>query len=211
MHVDVKKLGNIPDGDGWRYVGRHQGEKHRAATQSKSRNAYGGPKAGYAFVHTVIDDHSRVAYTEVHDDGTAVTAVGFLHRAVDWFADRGVTIEGALWDNGGAYRSYLWRDNCEALSITSKFTRPYRPRTNGKVERFHRTMADGWAYAPGQSSAAAGSPGRHDADGPAADQDGAEDDVPGVTEPDPEGRHGERAEKREGGEYPGEKHEEGPR
>ncbi|MEU7371258.1 IS481 family transposase [Streptomyces hygroscopicus] len=147
VHVDVKKLGNIPDGGGWRYVGRHPGEKHRAATQSKSRNAYGGPKVGYAFVHTVIDDHSRVAYTEVHDDETAVTAVGFLHRAVDWFADRGVTIERVLSDNGGAYRSYLWRDNCEALSITSKFTRPYRPQTNGKVERFHRTMADGWAYA----------------------------------------------------------------
>ncbi len=137
VHVDVKKLGNIPDGGGWRYVGRHQGEKHRAATQSKSRNAYGGPRVGYAFVHTVIDDHSRVAYTEVHDDETAVTAVGFLHRAVDWFADRGVTIERVLSDNGGAYRSYLWRDNCEALSITSKFTRPYRPQTNGKVERFH--------------------------------------------------------------------------
>lgn len=147
MHVDAKKLGNIPDGGRWRYVGRHQGEKHRAATQSKSRNAYGGPKAGYAFVHAVIDDHSRVAYAEGHDDETAVTAVGFLHRAVDWFADRGVTIERALSDNGGAYRSYLWRDNCEALSITSKFTRPYRPRTNGKAECFHRTMAEDWAYA----------------------------------------------------------------
>lgn len=61
MHVDVKKLGNIPDGGGWRYVGRRQGEKHRVATPGKSRNAYGGPKLGYAFVHTIIDDHSRVA------------------------------------------------------------------------------------------------------------------------------------------------------
>lgn len=147
VHVDVKKIGNIPDGGGWRYVGRKQGEKNRAATQDKPRNAYGGLKLGYAFVHTVIDDHSRVAYSEIRDDETAVTAVEVLHRAVEWFAERGVTIERVLSDNGGAYRSYLWRDTCEALSITPKRTRPYRPQTNGKVERFHRTMADGWAYA----------------------------------------------------------------
>ena len=69
-----------------------------------------------------------------------------LHRAGDWFVDRGVIIERVLSDNGGAYRSFLWRDACEALRITPKRTRPYRPQTNGKVERFHRTMADGWAY-----------------------------------------------------------------
>ena len=147
VHVDVKKLGNIPDGGGWRYVGRRQGEKHRVAAPGKSRDAYGSPKLGYAFVHTVIDDHSRVAFTEVHDDETAVTAVGVLHRAAEWFAERGVVIARVLSDNGGAYRSYPWRDTCDALSITPKCTRPYRPQTNGKVERFHRTMADGWAYA----------------------------------------------------------------
>lgn len=119
----------------------------RAATPDKPKSKWHNPKLGYAFVHTVIDDHSRVAYTEVHDDETAVTAVGILHRAVVWFAVRGVTIERVLSDNGGAYRSHLWRDTCEALSITPKRTRPYRPQTNGKVERFHRTMADGWAYA----------------------------------------------------------------
>ena len=147
VHVDVKKVGNIPDGGGWRYVGRRQGEKKRAATPGKPRNQYGGPKLGYAFVHTAIDDHSRVAYTEVHDDETAVTAVAVLRRAVQWFAGHGVTIEQVLSDNGGAYRSHLWRDTCHGLSITPKRTRPYRPQTNGKVERFHRTMADGWAYA----------------------------------------------------------------
>jgi transposase len=147
VHVDVKKIGNIPDGGGWRYVGRRQGEKNRANTPNRPRNQHGGPKLGYAFVHTVIDDHSRVAYTEVQDDETAVTSVGVLHRAVEWFAEHGVTIERILSDNGSAYRSYLWRDTCEALSIRPKFTRPYRPQTNGKVERFHRTMADGWAYA----------------------------------------------------------------
>ena len=147
VHVDVKKLGNIPDGGGWRYVGRRQGEKHRVATPGKSLSAYGNPKLGYAFVHTVLDDHSRVAFTEVHDDETAATSVGVLCRAVEWFAKHGVTIERVLSDNGGAYRSNLWRSTCEALSIMPKHTRPYRPQTNGKVERFHRTMADGWAYA----------------------------------------------------------------
>lgn len=147
VHVDVKKLGNIPDGGGWRYVGRRQGEKNRSATPDKLKSKWGNPKLGYAFMHTIIDDHSRVAYTEVHDDETAVTAVGVLHRAVAWFAERGVTIERILSDNGGAYRSFLWRDTCDALAITPKRTRPYRPQTNGKVERFHRTMADGWAYA----------------------------------------------------------------
>ncbi|KLO61750.1 transposase [Dermacoccus sp. PE3] len=147
VHADVKKLGNIPDGGGWRYVGRRQGEKNRSATPDKPRSKWHNPKLGYAFVHTVIDDHSRVAYTEVHDDETAITAVAVLHRAVDWFANRGVTVERVLSDNGGAYRSHLWRSTCETLSITPKRTRPYRPQTNGKVERFHRTMADGWAYA----------------------------------------------------------------
>ncbi|WP_187662137.1 IS481 family transposase [Microbacterium sp. Nx66] len=147
VRVDVKKIGNVPDGGGWRYVGRQQGEKNRAATPDKPRNRYGGPKLGYAFVHTVIDDHSRVACTEIRDDESTVTAVDVLQRAVTWFASRGVTIERVLSDNGGAYRSGLWRDTCGTLSIVPKRTRPYRPRTNGKVERFHRTMADGWAYA----------------------------------------------------------------
>ena len=92
--------------------GRRQGEKNRANTPNRPRNQHGGPKLGYAFVHTVIDDHSRVAYTEVQDDETAVTSVGVLHRAVEWFAEHGVTIERILSDNGSAYRSYLCRDPC---------------------------------------------------------------------------------------------------
>ena len=74
VHVDVKKLGNIPDGGGWRYVGRRQGDRHRAATPDKPKSKWHNPKMGYAFVHTVLDDHSRVAYSEVHDDETTVTA-----------------------------------------------------------------------------------------------------------------------------------------
>ena len=146
LHVDVKKLGNIPDGGGWRFVGRQQGDKNRAATPGKPRNPYHNPKLGTAFVHTVLDDHSRVAYAEIHDDETAATATAVLRRAVAWFADRGVTIERVLSDNGSAYRSHLWRDTCTNLGITPKKTRPYRPQTNGKIERFHRTLADGWAF-----------------------------------------------------------------
>jgi transposase InsO family protein len=147
LHVDVKKLGNIPDGGGWRYVGRAQGDKHRATTRGKPRNAHDNPKMGTAFVHTVIDDHSRVAYAEIHDDETAATATAVLTRAVAWFTARGITVRRVLSDNGSAYRSRLWAQTCAQLGITVKKTRPYRPQTNGKIERFHRTLADGWAFA----------------------------------------------------------------
>ena len=146
LHVDVKKLGNVPDGGGWRYVGRQQGSRNRSATQGKPRNRFSNPLVGTAFVHTVLDDHSRVAYAEIHDDETAATAVAVLRRAVAWFAARGVRIERVLSDNGSAYRSRLWREACAELAVTPKHTRPYRPQTNGKIERFHRTLADGWAF-----------------------------------------------------------------
>jgi transposase InsO family protein len=97
-------------------------------------------------VHTVLDDHSRVAYAEIHDDETAATAIGVLRRSVAWFAARGVTVERVLSDNGSAYRSRAWRETCLELGIKPKRIRPYRPQTNGKIERFHRTMADGWAF-----------------------------------------------------------------
>jgi transposase InsO family protein len=137
LHVDVKKLGNIPDGGGWRYVGRQQGKRNRNATSGKPRNRQYNPKMGTAFVHTVLDDHSRVAYAEIHDDETAPTAIGVLRRAVAWFAARGVSVERVLSDNGSAYRSHAWRDACAELGIRPKRTRPYRPQTNGKIERFH--------------------------------------------------------------------------
>ena len=146
LHVDVKKLGNIPDGGGHRYVGRQQGNRNRAATPGKPRNAHSHVKTGTAFVHTVLDDHSRVAYAEIHDDETAATAIAVLRRAVAWFAARGVRSQRVLSDNGSCYRSHAWRDACNELGITHKRTRPYRPQTNGKIERFHRTLADGWAF-----------------------------------------------------------------
>ena len=149
IHVDVKKLGKVPDGGGWRYVGRQQGEKNRSATvtrtgaaRSRSRN----PVIGTCYLHTVIDDHSRVAYVEARDDETKETATEVLRNAVAWFAERGVTVQRVLSDNGSCYRSNLWRDTCIELTITPKWTRPYRPQTNGKIERFHRTLAEGWAF-----------------------------------------------------------------
>jgi transposase InsO family protein len=149
IHVDVTKFGNIPDGGGHKFVSRSQ-SKHNAietARRTGQRGKHYKPRIGTAFVHTVIDDHSRVAYAEICTNEQAVTAIGVLQRAVQWFAEHGVTVERVLSDNGSAYRSYAWRDACTDLRITPKRTRPYRPQTNGKIERFHRTLADGWAYA----------------------------------------------------------------
>jgi transposase InsO family protein len=148
IHVDVTKFGNVPDGGGWRFVGIEQGWANRRATRERTgiKARKYQPKLGTCFVHTVIDDHSRVAYAECHDDETAATAVAVLYRAVAWFAERGVTVERVLSDNGSAYKSFLWRDSCADLGIAMKKTRPRRPQTNGKIERLHRTLSDGWAY-----------------------------------------------------------------
>ena len=147
LHVDVTKFGNIPTGGGHRFVGRPQGDRNKRATPGLPRGADYKPRTGKAFLHTVIDDHSRVAYIEICADEKTITAAAVLHRAAAWFADRGVTVERVLSDNGACYRSQLWRDTCAELDIIHKRTRPYRPQTNGKLERFHRTLADGWAYA----------------------------------------------------------------
>jgi transposase InsO family protein len=150
IHVDARKLGNVPDGGGWRFVGRAQGGQNRKRTArrtgQRSRD-FGHPLTGTAFIHTVIDDHSRVAYAEIHGDETSQTATAVLRNAVAWFAARGVTAERVLSDNGSCYRSHLWRGTCAELGITPRRTRPYRPQTNGKIERFHRTLAEGWAFA----------------------------------------------------------------
>jgi transposase InsO family protein len=91
------------------------------------------------YLHTVIDDHSRVAYVEARDDETKETAAEALRNAVAWFATRGVTGQRVLSDNGGYYRSFHWRDTCAEFSVVATRTRPYRPQANGKIERFHRT------------------------------------------------------------------------
>jgi len=145
VHVDVKKLGNIPDGGGWRTAGPLRGRQNRRATTPERRNYR--PVIGYSYLHTALDDHSRLAYTEILPDERKDTAAGFLARAHAWYTAAGITIERVLSDNGACYRSRDWAATCAALDITCKRTRPYRPQTNGKVERFHRTLADEWAYA----------------------------------------------------------------
>ncbi|GAD82985.1 putative transposase [Nocardia asteroides NBRC 15531] len=141
IHVDVTKFANIPDAGGHRYLHRAQSKR------TGERGAAYRPVIGTAYVHTVIDDHSRLAYAEICTDEKAVTAIGVLQRAVTWYAERGVTVEKVLSDNGSAYKSHAWRDACTELGIRHKRTRPYRPQTNGKIERFHRTLGEGWAYA----------------------------------------------------------------
>jgi transposase InsO family protein len=147
VHIDVKKLGNIPAGGGHRFLGRATGGRNRQADRSSGqRSRHHNPLHGHGYVHAAVDDHSRLAYAEIHAGETGQTAVGFLTRARAWFADRGVGIQRVLTDNGACYRSHLWRQTCQQLGITAKHTRPYRPQTNGKVERFNRTLLDGWAY-----------------------------------------------------------------
>jgi transposase InsO family protein len=134
VHVDVKKLGRIPDGGGHRMLGRAAGERNKKQT-----------RAGYAYLHNAVDDHSRLAYAEILADEKKETAAAFWVRANAWFTSRGVSVKRVLTDNGGCYRSFAFAD---ALGeIAHKRTRPYRPQTNGKVERFNRTLLEEWAYA----------------------------------------------------------------
>jgi transposase InsO family protein len=139
IHVDVKKLGRISE----------RGAGHRVTGNRKSQFGV-GPKrlgaTGWEFVHIAIDDATRLAHAEVLTDERAETAVGFLRRAVAFFADRGFRVERLLTDNGPAYRSAIHAICCRELGIRHLRTRPYRPQTNGKAERFIRTLLGGWAY-----------------------------------------------------------------
>ena len=145
VHVDIKKLGNIPDGGGHRVHSRQAGEANRYATTAE-RSPSGTPKIGYSFIHTAVDDHTRLAYSEILPDERKETAAAFWHRAQAFFTDLGITVERVLTDNGSCYRSRIWHDTLKAAGIAHKRTRPYRPQTNGKVERFNRTLLDEWAY-----------------------------------------------------------------
>ena len=103
-------------------------------------------RVGYAYIHSVVDDHSRLAYNEVLSDERATTVVGFWSRAVAWLTAHGVPVQAVLTDNGPAYRSADFARACRAAAVKHRFTRPYRPQTNGKVERFNRTLLEEWAY-----------------------------------------------------------------
>jgi transposase InsO family protein len=144
LHIDVKKLGRIQGGAGHRFIG-HSGVR---AAAGRFRDADGVPRlqVGWEYVHIAIDDATRLAYVEVLADEKATTAVGFLRRAVAHYATRGITIERLITDNGSAYRSTVHAIACRLLGIRHLRTRPYRPQTNGKAERFIRTLLAGWAY-----------------------------------------------------------------
>jgi transposase InsO family protein len=150
IHVDIKKLGRIPDGGGHRIHGRARGTRNSRASTPVRKN--GHAVLGYGYVHTAIDDHSRLAYSEVLADEQGPTAAAFLTRAITFFNGHGITIERVLTDNGSCYRSREWATTCTEHGITAKKTRPYRPQTNGKVERFNRTLLVEWAYVRPYSS-----------------------------------------------------------
>jgi transposase InsO family protein len=139
VHVDIKKLGRIPDGGGHRSLGRAAGKRNKAGTAANRR-------PGYAFLHNAVDDHSRLAYTEILADEKKETAAGFWERANAYFKSCGITVQPVLTDNGSCYRSHAFKDAL-GPDIRHKRTRPYRPQTNGKVERYNRTMLGEWAYA----------------------------------------------------------------
>lgn len=135
VHVDIKKVAKIPPGGGWRAIGRPERNRTRK-----------GQPVGYEFVHTMIDDHSRVAYSEVLDAQDAAACAGFMLRAASWFAGLGFRIDRVMTDNAFAYRSQAFQTVLDTIGAVHKRTRPYRPQTNGKVERFHQTLLAGWAY-----------------------------------------------------------------
>ena len=137
VHMDVKKIGRIPDGGGWRAHGREMGS---TAAKKKAR-------IGFDYVHSVVDDHSRFAYSEILPDESAISTSAFFARAIEVFADVGVTIERVMTDNHWSYtRSRSLRELLERHGITHKLIRPHCPWQNGKVERFNRTLQTEWAY-----------------------------------------------------------------
>jgi len=141
IHVDVKKLGRIVV-PGHRMTGnrrQHAPRRHVQGTQRKLGTA------GWEFVHVCVDDATRLAYAEVLTDERGETAAGFLRRAVGWFSSLGITVERVMSDNGSCYRSAVHATACRELGLGHLRTRPYRPRTNGKAERFIRTLNDRWA------------------------------------------------------------------
>jgi transposase InsO family protein len=143
IHIDVKKLGRIQDGYGKRITGSHRRHNHRRLTDAEGRRHL---QVGWEYVHIAIDDATRLAYVEVLSDEKASTAVGFLRRALQHFASYAITVQQLITDNGSAYRSTVHAIACRTLHIRHLRTRPYRPQTNAKAERFIRTLLGGWAY-----------------------------------------------------------------
>jgi transposase InsO family protein len=142
LHIDVKKLARIEGGAGWRVRGGPQ-HYNRTYTDQAGKRRH---TVGYEYVHICVDDYSRLAYAEVLPDEKATTAAGFLRRAVRFYRRYGISAEQVITDNGGAYISTIHALTCRRLGLKHLRTRPYRPQTNGKAERFIRTLLNGWAY-----------------------------------------------------------------
>jgi transposase InsO family protein len=141
VHVDVKKLGRIPDGGGWRMLGRSTDTRVRTGRARKAG------RLGYDYIHACVDDHSRVAYVEVHPDERGETCARFLARACEFYAELGVKVEAVMTDNALSYRrSAAFLETMEEYEVVHVPIPPYHPRMNGKVERFNRTMVEEWAY-----------------------------------------------------------------
>ena len=135
VHIDVKKLAVIPAGGGHKVLGREA----RTGSVAKKGN-------GYLFIHSAVDAYSRLAYSEILANENIAECVPFLERAHRWFADHGIDVDAVLTDSGPGYKSHAWAALCDRLGIEHRRIRPYRPQTNGKVERFNRTLLDEWAY-----------------------------------------------------------------
>jgi transposase InsO family protein len=146
VHIDIKKQAKIPKGGGWRVNG----------VARRPRGGHGGrPRMGYAHIHSAVDAYSRLAYSEIHDDETAVTAIGFWRRARRFFKQYGITVERVITDNGSCYLARVFAQELLAAQIKHTRTKPFHPWTNGKVERYNRTLLNEWAYArPYRSEAA---------------------------------------------------------
>lgn len=128
----MKKLGRLGEGGGWRFGGRAEKKRHRGI--------------GHDFIHVAVDDHSRLAYTEVHADERADTVAGFTARAIGFYAEHGIVVKRLLTDNAMSYYSHAQLAVLAQHGVARSHTRPYRPQTNGKAERFIRLMLNGWAY-----------------------------------------------------------------
>ena len=144
VHIDVKKLGRIKGGAGKRW--REHPKQHYNATHTDAAG-HRRKSVGWEYVHVAVDDHSRLAYAEVLLDEKASTAAGFLQRASAYYRRHGITVERVLTDNGSCYRGVVHAVACRRLGIRHLRSRPYRPQTNGKAERFIRTLINGWAHA----------------------------------------------------------------
>ncbi|WP_288832071.1 IS481 family transposase [uncultured Corynebacterium sp.] len=146
IHLDIKKLGRIPDGGGWRVHGRGS-EQDRRAGRARNRATRAGAPAGrgYSYLHHAVDDYSRMVYSEILPDEKKDTAAGFMKRACAFFSTQGIAVKRVMTDNGACYRSTAF-DAALGGVIKHLYTKPYRPQTNGKVERFNRTLMQEWAY-----------------------------------------------------------------